>query len=408
MDLPLAQIQAAAAAAQDDLIDFTRQIVRIPSLPGEENEVAVVISRKMQQLGYDEVWTDAAGNVIGKIKGGAGPTVMLNGHMDHVDPGPVEGWPQPPFSGNTVDGELWGRAAVDMKGPVACMMVAASLLKRLDLTPPGDVLMTVPVMEEIGGVGTQFLTTQLKADVAICGEPSHNTLRRGHRGRVELVVTFKGRSAHASIPHRGINPHYSAAALLTYLSGVDMVQDEALGQATVAPTLYTIDQRSPNVIPGEVRLLLDWRSVPAESPAGIIARAQGWLEASLAGFEAGQVSQTTVELTTRELTTYTGMVNEFPSIFPSFLLPEDNVFIQTAQETLIEVLKRDEGVDIWRFATDGGHLMAAGIPTIGFGPGDEQLAHTNQERISLAQMNEAVVAYTALVLALAEAAERNT
>jgi acetylornithine deacetylase/succinyl-diaminopimelate desuccinylase-like protein len=187
-----------------------------------------------------------------------------------------------------------------------------------------------------------------------------------------------------------------------------MAHDEALGQATVAPTLYTIDQRSPNVIPAEVRLLLDWRNVPTESPADIIAKAQGWLEASLAGLEAGQVSQPTVEITTRELTTYTGMVKMFPSIFPSYLLPEDNVFIQTAQETLIEVLERDEGVDIWRFATDGGHLMAAGIPTIGFGPGDEQLAHTNQERISLAQMNEAVVAYTALILALAEAAERNT
>jgi acetylornithine deacetylase/succinyl-diaminopimelate desuccinylase-like protein len=71
---------------------------------------------------------------------------------------------------------------------------------------------------------------------------------------------------------------------------------------------------------------------------------------------------------------------------------------------LAEVLGRDEGIDIWRFATDGGHLMAAGIPTIGFGPGDERLAHTNQERMSLAQMEEAIVAYAALILTLAETA----
>ena len=63
------------------------------------------------------------------------------------------------------------------------------------------------------------------------------------------------------------------------------------------------------------------------------------------------------------------------------------------------------GVDVWRFATDGGHLMAAGIPTIGFGPGDDALPHTNQERISLAQMEEALVAYVPLILSLAEAAK---
>jgi acetylornithine deacetylase/succinyl-diaminopimelate desuccinylase-like protein len=96
------------------------------------------------------------------------------------------------------------------------------------------------------------------------------------------------------------------------------------------------------------------------------------------------------------------MAETFPSIFPSFLLPEDHPLLQAGQKALSEALGRDDGIDIWRFATDGGHLMAAGIPTVGFGPGDERLAHTNQERINLAQMNEAVVAYAALVLALAE------
>ncbi len=406
MDLPLANIRTMAQACQAAMIDFTQQIVRIPSLPGQENEVAPVIRREMQNLGYDEVWTDQAGNIIGKINGGNGPTVLLNGHMDHVDPGPVEGWPQPPFSGNIVEDELWGRASVDMKGPVACMIYAASLFKRIDLTPPGDVYMTVPVMEEIGGLGTQHLVAHLKANVAICGEPSRNTLRRGHRGRIELQVTFKGRSAHASVPHRAINPHYKAAAFLTKLPELEMVHNETLGYSSVAPTLYITDQRSPNVIPGQVRLTLDWRNVPDESPEEIVAKTQALLDSSLVTDEATPDNQAAVEITAEEFTTYTGMAKTFPSIFPSFLLPEDDPFIQTARTTLVNVLKRDDGVDTWDFATDGGHLMAAGIPTIGFGPGDERLAHTNQERISLDQMKEAVIAYTALILALSETAER--
>jgi succinyl-diaminopimelate desuccinylase len=403
MSFPLKNIRAIAQERQAATIAFAQQIVRIPSLPGHENDVAAVISNEMKKLDYDQVWADEAGNIIGKISGGQGPAVLLNGHMDHVDPGPAEGWPYPPFSGQIVDGELWGRGSVDMKGPVACMIYAASLFKQIDLPPPGDILMTVPVMEETGGVGTQHLVSHLKADVAICGEPSRNTLRRGHRGRVELQVTFKGRSAHASVPHLALNPHYAAASFLTQLPTLQMPHDEALGISSVTPTLYATDQISPNVVPGEVYLTLDWRNVPAESPEMIVARIQDLLD-TLASDETENDYQATAEIMRTKFITYTGLEKIFPSIFPSYLLVEDDPFLRAAQATLVNVLGRDEGVDVWRFATDGGHLMAAGIPTVGFGPGDDGLAHTNQERISLAQMEEAVVAYAALILALGEQA----
>ena len=398
MQISLENIQLVAQEQQTAMVAFAQQMVQIPSLSGQEQDIAAMISREMRNLDYDDVWTDGVGNVIGKIEGGDGPTVLLNGHMDHVDPGPAEGWPYPPFSGKIVNDELWGRGSVDMKGPVACMIYAARLFKSLHLAPPGDILVTVPVMEEVGGLGTQYLTTQLEADVAICGEPSHNTLRRGHRGRVELEVTFKGRSAHASLPHLGVNPHYHVAEFLSHLPQLKMTEQEGVGISTVVPTLYATDQISPNVIPGEVKLTLDWRNVPAESPEAIVDRVQKLLDS------LSNDNQANVEISTTRLKTYTGIEENFPAVFPSFLLAEDDPIIKAAHTTLVDVLGRDDGVDIWRFATDGGHLMTAGIPTIGFGPGDETLAHTNQERISLAQMKEAVVAYAALILALAEAA----
>ena len=403
MTLPLEKIRAAAQDSRAGLFAFAKKIVQIPSLPGHESEVAAAISKEMERLGYDKVWTDKAGNIIGQINGGQGPTILLNGHMDHVDPGPAEGWPYPPFSGQIVDNELWGRAAVDMKGPVASMIYAVSLFKKTGLTPPGKVLMTAPVMEEVGGLGTQYLASQLKAQAAICGEPSRNILRRGHRGRIGLRITFKGRSAHASVPHLGQNPHYAAAAFLTKLPALEMAVDEALGSSTVAPTLYATDQISPNVIPSKVYLDLDWRNLPSESPEEIVAKIEKLLSDCLMNRDQFDC-QAVVEIVSTEFTTYTGLKKTFPAIFPSYLLAKDNPFVKAAQSTLTQVLGEDRGVDIWRFATDGGHLMAAGIPTIGFGPGDETLAHTNQERISLAQMEEAVVAYTALTLSLAETA----
>jgi acetylornithine deacetylase/succinyl-diaminopimelate desuccinylase-like protein len=211
-------------------------------------------------------------------------------------------------------------------------------------------------------------------------------------------VIFKGRSAHASVPHFGVNPHYHAAAFLNRLPDLNMVEQEGVGISTVTPTLYTTDQISPNVIPGQVKLTLDWRNVPAESPETIVSKIQDLLDSLPGDSQAG------VEVSTTRLTTYTGREDDFPAVFPSFLLAENDPVVQAAHATLVDVLGRDDGIDIWRFATDGGHLMTAGIPTIGFGPGDETLAHTNQERISLAQMEEAVVAYAALILALGEAA----
>ncbi len=394
----LENIKIAAQAKQNAMIDFAQRLVRIPSMSGEEGQIAQVIRAEMEALGYDAVWLDEVGNVIGKIAGGDGPPVLLNGHMDHVAVGPVKDWLYPPFSGQIVAGELWGRASVDMKGPLACMIYATALLKQLGLTPRGDVLMTVPVMEETGGTGSRYLASSLKAAVAICGEPSHNTLRRGHRGRIELLVTFKGRSAHASVPHLAINPHYAAARFLTQLMTLPFVHDDVLGISSVAPTLYYTDQISPNVIPSELRLILDWRNVPSETPQAIVAKVKALLDSCLQDSHV----QTTVVINSAEFVTYTGFTQTIPSILPSYLLSIHDPSIQIAQNTLTQILGRDAGLEVWQFATDGGHLMAAGIPTIGFGPGNEQLAHTNQERISLAEMVEALGAYTALILALGD------
>ncbi|RME99561.1 MAG: M20/M25/M40 family metallo-hydrolase, partial [Chloroflexi bacterium] len=158
---------------------------------------------------------------------------------------------------------------------------------------------------------------------------------------------------------------------------------------------YSTDQISPNVIPGAVFLTLDWRNVPGESPDEIVGKIRALL-ADVAQMTAN------VAVTQKEFTTYTGMVKDFPSVFPSFILPEDDPVVQRAHTALVSALGRDDGIDIWRFATDGGHLMAAGIPTVGFGPGNEALAHTSHEQISLTQMEEAVVGYGALISALTQ------
>jgi succinyl-diaminopimelate desuccinylase len=354
----------------------------------------------MKRLGYDEVFTDEVGNVLGTMGGDNGPFLLLNGHMDHVDPGEQASWPYPPYSAEVKDGHIWGLGAADMKAALAAQVYAVGLLRRAGLPLPGRVMVAAVVMEEVSGLGTRFLARHIAPNLAIVGEASRNRLMRGHRGRVELVATVKGRPGHASAPERAVNPHYSLAQFLARLRDLPMATDPTFGASTVAPTLYLTDQTSSNVIPGEARLHLDWRNVPGEATEEVVTRLNALLQESLIPDSGG-----TVEVLSKELTAYTGYQERCPSIFPSFSLPEEYPWLVAAKSALEEALGCPVDVGTWCFATDGGHLMAAGVPVIGFGPGDEAVVHTPQERIAIEETVEAVVGYMALIIRLLECLE---
>src|SRR5579875_2919829 len=304
-------LMALAREREDELVGFARRLLRTPSPPGEEGAVAALMQEEMRRLGYDEVRVDEVGNVIGLIRGtGQGHSVMLNTHLDHVSPGDLSLWTHPPFSATIREGAIYGRGAVDIKGPLACQVHAGGLLLAAGLRPLGDLYVVGAVLEERGGLGSQHLARTVRTDRAVVGEPSSNTLRRGHRGRVGLVAEIRGRAAHASVPARGINPHYGLAAFLTRLEHLPMPSQEPFGPSSVAPTLYTTDNTSPNVIPSTARVLLDWRNVPQQSPDDILAMLHPLRRGPrLAG------ANVQVRVDNEDLTSYTGVAEDFPSIF---------------------------------------------------------------------------------------------
>ncbi len=389
MDYQVGLVQAY----RENLIAFAQKLVQTPSPPGQEGEVAALLQIEMAHLGYDRVWTDEAGNVIGYVAGGDGPALMLNGHMDHVDAGDPAGWPHPPFGGELGDGALWGRGAADMKGALAAMVYAGGLVKRLGVPLPGDLYVSGVVQEEVGGLGARHLAQTLPVARVVIGEASGNNLRRGHRGRVELTVHLEGRSVHASMPALGINPHFSLARFLEGLRALPLAADPTYGPSTVAPTRISSEPASANVTPSALHLVLDWRHIPGERPAEIVAGLEALLARSL---EPG--CQGRIEVATKELTSYTGFSLAYPDLFPSFTTPADDPWLIEAQAALTEALGREVEVGIWRFATDGGHFAAAGATVIGFGPGDDTVVHTVQEHLPLDQLVESVVGYMALCL----------
>ena len=199
-------------------IAFAADLVRIPSVSGDEGAVAARIVHELRALGFDEARTDRAGNVVGRIAGtGHAPAVMLSSHMDVVDVGDPAAWEHDPWGGE-IDGEfLHGRGAMDVKGQLALQVYAAAHF--LEARPAGDVRLICSVYEEKGGWGMMhhMETMGERPGAVILAEATAGDLCTGHRGHAELAVEIHGVAAHASAPERGRNPNHALPHVLMAL-----------------------------------------------------------------------------------------------------------------------------------------------------------------------------------------------
>jgi putative selenium metabolism hydrolase len=373
----------------DDCVDFTRELIQIPSMSHEEGEIAKMIAAELQRLAFDEVAIDEIGNVTGRVYGQDRqlPALVLNTHLDHVDPGDPELWPTPPYAAAIVDGRIVSRGACDIKGPLAVQVYAMAGLRRSGQRPRRDVVFTGVVQEEIGGAGALYWVENLDYPVAlvVLGEPSNNNLALGHRGIVQMWVTFHGRSAHASAPEKGVNPNYALAAFLQKLKPAvsELAEHPLLGPTTVVPTIIEVDTTSSNVIPAWSRVLLDVRTA-GESKQSLLAFVD-----RLAGEQPYTVTDAwcsePTPLTPDEETIY------------GYDTPADSEVVLRTRQLLGEGMGRQPDLISYQFATDGRHFVPYGMPIVGFAPGEEFQAHTAGESIAIAAIEEALHGYVQLL-----------
>ncbi len=373
-----------------DEILLAQQLIQAHSPSGKESSAAQVLMTAFQRLAYDEAYIDEAGNAVGVFSRGEGPTVMLNGHIDTVPLGDEARWPHPPLSGAIAKERLWGRGACDMKAAVACMALAARDVAAAGFR--GKLLVAGVVQEEVGGLGARYLAQQQRADVVILGEPSKLKLMLGHRGRIEIEVSVPGRIAHAAKNELGDNALYHAADFLTKLQNLTLPQGGPLGGSSLTATRLTSYPRDgANVVPGRAELTIDYRNIPGDEPADILARLQALTpEATLkipsedAKSESGKVAMT------------------FPRVMPPYLTPGENHYVNQARQVL-STLFAAEGhpfdESLWWFGTDAPYLASMGAVVIGLGPGEEELAHTSNESVPLKDLQLARKAYAALARA---------
>ncbi len=378
---------------QEQLVAFAQALVRIPSLSGQEAAVAQRLAEEMEALGFDAVWQDAMGNIIGRIGSGERPVLVFNGHMDTVGISDPAAWQYDPFGGELVDGKLFGRGAVDMKGPLAAMVYGAMLFQRR-ATGEGTLYVVGVVQEEPHeGKAMEVLLREnhLQPDYVLLGEPSDLQVKRGHRGRLEIRVVTYGRACHASNPAMGENALYAAARLIfgIELLGTQLPDDAVLGRGTIAVTHLETFAASRNAIPDRVEMVIDRRLTLGETEVKALAEIQSLIQKEEINAE--------VFVPEYEMISYTQYRVRGREYYPAWLLPEDHPFLRRVVRGVERALGIRPEVNTWAFSTDGVYTMGeAGIPTVGFGPGQEVQAHTANEHIAVRDLVRAAQAYAAI------------
>lgn len=378
-------------------IDFLRDLVRIRSFSGQEGEIAARVADEMRRLGFHHVYRDRAGNIVGRIGKGA-QRLLFNGHMDTVGVGNPAAWEVDPFGGELRDEMLYGRGSVDMKSGLAAMIYGAKALLDSETALKGEIVVAAVVQEEPAeGVAMRVLVEEegLWPSFVVLGEPTNLDVSLGQRGRVELRVTTEGRACHGSVPELGENALYAAAKVIF---GVELLagqlgEDLKLGRGSIAVTGIDCPSSSRNMVPDHCELIIDRRLTLGETQERALSEIRQILEREGVRGEAFVAE--------RETRTYTGHVDRGQEYYPPWLMPDDSPLVKAAVRGVERAIERRPRLRVWGFSTDGTYTRGeAGIPTIGFGPGDDRLAHTANERVRVGDVLLAAEGYAHIALEL--------
>jgi len=384
------RIIETVAGVEKDLVTFARDLVRIKSYSGQEEEAVRFTANKMGELGYDEVTIDAMGNVTGRIDSGE-KKIMFDSHLDTVEVKGDEKWDYHPFSGEIVDGKLYGRGSVDMKSAAAASIYAGAIAKKMGLADGKTIYISGTVMEEdCDGENLKHLFKELmiRPDYFITCEPSDNRIVTGHKGKAQITIKTTGQSAHGSAPEKGHNAIYEMAEII---ERVERTNQELLDKEGLKSTLVMSDISSKsvslNAVPYECEAYLDRRLVTGETETTIKSE----LEQIIAGKKASW------EIKTLLRKSWTGLDINYQPFHLAWEIAPDHDLTRACAASYRDYFGQNPKYDYWDFSTNAVTPVSMGIPTIGFGPGIYKLAHCANENCALDKIIEACGFYAHLI-----------
>jgi succinyl-diaminopimelate desuccinylase len=335
-------------------VELTRVLCDIPSVSGDETPLADAIQAAVSALSHLEVIRDGD-TIVARTTLGRDQRVVIAGHIDTV---PIND--NLPTRDVVVDGEacIWGRGTVDMKAGVAVQLVLAAEL----VAPRADITWMWYDHEEVDSSlnGLKRLAEHrpdlFAADFAILGEPSGGQVEGGCNGTLRALVRTHGMRAHSARSWVGENAIHQAAPILERLSQyrAQTITVEGLDYREGLNAVAISGGIAGNVIPDLCEVEVNFRFAPSRSES----EAEQHVRDVFAGFE--------VEI-----------VDLAPGARPGLDAP-------LAREFVAAVGAEPRPKYGW---TDVARFSALGVPAVNYGPGDPQLAHHDEERVPIAQID---------------------
>jgi acetylornithine deacetylase/succinyl-diaminopimelate desuccinylase-like protein len=390
------QLTAAVLAAVDTgrLIELVQQVCRIPSVLGEEGALAEFLHDVMRESGFEATGLQPVlpgrPNALGELSFGSGQRVVLTGHLDTK---PVShGWTATtPFSGELLDGSVYGHGIMDMKAALACQIVAMEALRDSGLPLAGTVAMAA-VADHMGDqLGSIAYFDSHPADMAVLGELSGNEIFLGHRGRYYFDVTLLGRSAHTCHKPLAVNANALAAQAILELDAsayhpdlADWVRELFGAETFIVPgRVYGgLPPGGPSMIPDECVIRVDCRPQPGVTVEQVRAEIDRCLERA------------------RERDPRLRAVVSLADVKDGYLASPDDEVVRHMRDAVRAVRSAEPRLQVAGWLGDTASFGAK-VPTVIFGPGGEPV-YRPDEHLSTADIIEATQVYASFAaLALA-------
>lgn len=406
----LTDLHARVEAHRDDIVRFMRELCAIPSMDSQIGAVGERCAQEMRRLGFDEVRFDAMGNILGRVGDGR-RIIVFDSHIDTVGVGDPSQWQWDPFEGKVEDGVLYARGACDEKGSTPGMIYGLAIARDLGWLDGWTAYYFGNMEEACDGIAPRAFVEhdpKVRPDFVVIGEPTRMHVYRGHKGRVEMKVTAKGRSAHAASNWLGDNAIYKLLPVIAGIRDLDphLRMHDFLGKGTITVSDMRVSTPSINAVPDEATIFIDRRITFGDTLESALAEVQAIIDAVQ---DAGRGTQDAapshvlrpasiqLELLKYDAPSYTGFKLVVDKYFPAWALDESHPLVQAALATTELACGQRAATGKWDFSTNGTYWAGiAGIPAVGFGPGDERHAHTVLDQVRLDDVVQATKFYAVL------------
>jgi acetylornithine deacetylase len=400
---------------KNQVTDFLRELVRIPSVTGDEGPIQQSIARRLKQMGLSvDVWEpdwealkkhpgyvavsrgyEGRPNVVGILRGkGGGKSLLLNGHVDVIPAGAPEAWTHGPWSGDLADGRIYGRGSSDMKAGLAAMTMAAQAVIQSGIRLKGDVILEYTVDEELSGNGTLACVMKgYRGDGGICCETSSMRVQPGSIGRIWFEIKVKGKAAGIQRRWEGVNAIDKGWQVTQAVSDFERLRVECLSHPLypdirgAIPCMVGVFESGSyhSAFPDTCLLKGSMATVPGEDSAAV--------KAEFVRFIRERVSDDPWLKDNPPEVAFVGYFAE-----PSEI-PVQSPIVQTLCRNFRAVSGEEPLISGREGAADIRHLNRyGGTPTVIFGPGMTEQMHANNEWAAMGDLISATKILAATIL----------